>query len=344
MSSGRPGTLLAPTMTRVRTLRLVLLAGGVLLLLVLVYRLGAESIASALSRITWWQFALVCLLQGLNVAVDACGWRYALARDRAPFRKLLAARFAGDAVNVLTAVASVGGEAIKAWVLRREIPYEESVPSLIVSKTAEVAAQTLLLVVAILLASTADVVGPALRTAMLYLLVIQVIGVGGFLGVQVAGVVGGAGRIFSWAGVRGAHHARRIDEALRGFYRLEWRRFLLSVGLFFVGWVLAAIQALLILDALGLPGTLVTATVIEALWSGVRFATFFVPASLGTLEGASAAVFGAFGWGAGSGLAFTLVRRACQAVWIGVGVVILVAMRPSRSLAGAGEPLPTGAK
>src|SRR2546428_3158990 len=242
-------------------LRIVLLAAGALALLALVYRLGAESVASALARVPWWQFGLVCLLQGLSLAADAYGWRYVLARDRAPFHRLLAARCAGDAVNVLTAVASVGGEAIKAWVLRREIPYAESVPSLVVSKTAEVVAQALLLAVGLLLASTTEVVGPALRSAMGWLLLVEVIGVGGFVGVQVAGAVGRAGRILSWAGIRGRRHAERLDGALRGFYRHRWQRVLLSVGVYFVGWLLRAAPALLVLGRLGLPASPVAAPI-----------------------------------------------------------------------------------
>jgi hypothetical protein len=95
--------------------------------------------------------------------------------------------------------------------------------------------------------------------------------------------------------------------------------------------MLGAVQALVILRCLGLQASFVTATIIEALWSAVRFATFFIPASLGTLEGANTVAFGAFGFAASAGLAFTLVRRACQVVWIGLGVVVLVAMRPDRA-------------
>src|SRR2546427_790888 len=102
---GGAGTLLA-TETRMRTLRSLLLVGGAIALLVLVYRLGADSIASALTHVSWWQFILVCQLQGLNVVVDAFAWRYALTGGGAPFWKLVAARLAGDAANVLTALAS----------------------------------------------------------------------------------------------------------------------------------------------------------------------------------------------------------------------------------------------
>ena len=331
-----PTRTLGVSMIRMRTVRTMLLVGGLLALVLLVHHLGAASIAAALAHITWWQFVLITLFHVFNLVVDSAAWRYAFPREAAPFPRLVAARCAGDAINVLSAVAAIGGEAVKAWVLRREIPYEESVPSLIVSKTAETVAQVPLLALGILLAS-GEIGGSTLRTAMVYLLLAEVIGAAGFLGVQIAGVLGKAGRLLSSAGIEGTLQAARLDDRLRGFYRHEWRRFLLSVGLYFVGWLLGAVQAFLILRSLNLPASLATATVIEALWSGVRFATFYVPASLGTLEGANAVAFNAFGFSPSAGLAFALVSRASQVVWIGLGMIVLLVMRPTLSLAG--EPV-----
>jgi uncharacterized membrane protein YbhN (UPF0104 family) len=333
------GTVFASDRWRMRTLRWIAMTAGALVLAVLVYRFGAASVASAVSHVTWAQFALICLVHTMNVGIDACAWRYAFPREAAPYRKLVAARCAGDAVNVVSAVAAVGGEAVKAWLLRSEVPYRESVPSLIVAKTAEVVAQTLLLALGLVLAVTSAHVGRPLTTAMASLLAVEIVGAGGFLAVQVAGGIGKTGRLVSWAGVDRTAHVRELDDALRRFYRRETPRFLASVGLYLVGWLLGAVQGFLILRSLGLPASLVMATIIEALWSGVRFATFFVPASLGTLEGATAAAFGAFGFGAGAGIAFTLVRRAAQAVWVGIGAVVLVAMRPARPLP-ADRPAP----
>src|SRR5207245_3648923 len=185
---------------RMRTLRVILFAAGALGLLALVYHFGAASITSVLTHVSWWQFALICLVHSLNVVVDSYGWRYAIAGDGAPLQRLVAARCAGDAVNAVTAVAAVGGEATKAWLLRGDLSYGESVPSLIVSKTAEVVSQALLLALGVVLASTTAAVGPALRGAMLYLLVVEVIGAAGFLWVQIAGAVGRAGRVLTWAG------------------------------------------------------------------------------------------------------------------------------------------------
>jgi uncharacterized membrane protein YbhN (UPF0104 family) len=316
----------------VRGLRIVLLAGGALALALLIRHFGLESIASALTRIAWWQFVLICLVHGVSVVLDTLGWRYTLVADRPAFSKLLAARCAGQAVNVVTALGGVGGEAIKAWLLRRDIPYEASVPSLILAKTAEVVGQALLLVTGIVVAWATGVVGWVLLGPMCYLLIVEVIGVGGFILAQVAGGVGRAGRLLAWVGA--GRGVRRVDGAVRGFYRSHWRSLLLSVGCHFASWLVGTVEVLLILQGLQVPASLVTATVIEALGTGVRFATFFVPASLGTLEGAYAAAFAALGWAASDGLVFSLVRRGRQAVWIGLGLAILVTMGATRA---AGE-------
>jgi uncharacterized membrane protein YbhN (UPF0104 family) len=134
--------------------------------------------------------------------------------------------------------------------------------------------------------------------------------------------------------------ARRVDGAVRGFYRSHWRALLLSIGFHYASWLTGVGEALLVLSSLHVPASLVTATIIEALGTGVRFATFFVPASLGTLEGAYAAAFTALGWAAGDGLAFSLVRRARQTVWIGLGLLVLAAMGTIR----AGEKAPASAR
>jgi uncharacterized membrane protein YbhN (UPF0104 family) len=163
---------------------------------------------------------------------------------------------------------------------------------------------------------------------MLWLLVVEILAVGGFFGAQIAGLVARGGRLLRWSGVvSDVSAADELDAALRRYYRVEWRRFALSTGFHVVGWLLGALEAWAILWVLGVTPSLLTATVIEALGSGVRFASFMVPASLGAFEGANAAAFGALGFGASAGLAFSFVRRARQAVWITIGVLVLVVMR-----------------
>ena len=312
-----------------RFVKLLLFVAGAILLAVLIHRVGAEPILTTLRTLAWWQFILICLPYAVILAVDTLGWRFAFARDRAPFWRLYGARLAGEALNVVTALGSVGGEAAKAWLVRRDVSYAESVPSIVIAKTTIVIAQAIFLVIGIVLASTAlDISGPVLR-AMLWLLVVEVLAVGGFFGAQLAGLVRHGGRLLVWAGVTAnAAAAEKLDASLRHYYRHEWRRFAASTGFHTLGWLVgAALEATLMLWLLGVTTSVATAMVIEALGSGVRFASFMVPASLGAFEGANAAAFGALGFGAAAGLAFSVVRRARQVVWIVLGLLVLIGMR-----------------
>jgi uncharacterized membrane protein YbhN (UPF0104 family) len=316
-----------------RILKLLPLAGGLVAVVLLVRHFGLESLTAALTRVTWWQFALICAISGLTMLLDTLGWRYTLVGGRPPYFRLLSARCAGQAVNVVTALGGVGGEAIKAWLVRRDIPYEVSVPSLILAKTAEVIGQALLLLTGIVVAWSTGIVGWSLLGPMCYLLLAEVIAITGFIVVQVAGGVGRLGRLLAWTGV--GRGAQRVDGAVRTFYRSHWRALLASIGFHYASWLVGTLEVVVILWSLHLTASLQAAVVVEALGTGVRFATFFVPASLGTLEGAYAAAFTVFGWAANEGLAFSLVRRGRQAVWIAIGLAVLGAMGATRA---AGQP------
>lgn len=324
-----------------RALKTILLVLGLLFLGVLVYRVGAEPILETMRRLAWWQFVLICLPYAVIMAVDTLGWRFAFARDNAPFWRLYGARVVGEALNVVTALGSVGGEAAKVWLLRRDVAVSETLPSVVIAKTTITIAQALFLLVGIVLVwTTLDVDSQILR-AMLWLLLIEVAAVAGFLLAQLAGLVARGGRLLQTFGViSDISHATQLDAALRSYYRHEWRRFTLSVTFHLGGWILGAIEALVILWALGIAGGLVVATVVEALGSGVRFATFLVPASLGAFEGANAVAFGVLGYGAGAGLAFSLIRRARQAVWIVIGIVVLLGMRWGKVPGGVSRASP----
>jgi len=301
---------------------------GLALAVWLVAHVGVGTILDAIGKIHWWQFLLICLAYPLVLIADSIGWHFSFPRGSAPFTQLVLARAAGEAVNAASVVAPVGGEPVRAWLVRPWVPYEESVPSIVVAKTVNTLAQVLLIGLALGLALTTLHLERGILLGMAGLLVFEIIAIAIFVVTQVWGGLSGIGRLLKRFGMsRGAQSAKRMDQMLVSYYTQHRTRLAAALLFHFVGRTLGALEVLVIMWALRMPVTPIVALTVEAIGAGVRFATFFLPGSLGALEGANAAAFGALGLGAGAGLAFILLRRARQVVWIGLGLAAIALAR-----------------
>jgi uncharacterized protein (TIRG00374 family) len=260
---------------------------------------------------------------------DTLGWRFAFLRDGAGFRTLFAARLAGEAFNLVTPTAALGGEAVKAWLLRGVVPLAASVPSVIVAKTTITLAQGLFLLLGVVLAWSSALPDATLLHGMLWLLAIEAVALTGFVVAQTRGMFAWGGRLATQVGVKGVKTEAlgRIDDVLARFYSTAPGRLALSIAFHFIAWLLGSIETWLILRFLGAPVSLTAATVIEALGTAVRFVTFLIPASLGVLEGGYLVTFAALGLGSTTAVSFSLVRRIREAVWVGLGLVAFAATR-----------------
>jgi uncharacterized protein (TIRG00374 family) len=312
-----------------RAARIFMVVGGVALLAVLIMRNDPHALLDTLRGLSW-RIVIVLLFPfpAVNL-LDSLGWRFAFRRDRVPLRTLYFARLAGEAVNVTTPTASLGGEAVKAWLVRRHVSLETATSSVIVAKTTITIAQGLLLVVGIVCAWWALPHDSAVLRGMQWLLLVEVVAVGIFVAAQVGGLFAGSGRLLKRIGMLAPESAglTRLDDSLSAFYRGEPRRLLLSIGFHFVGWLTNALETWVILALLGIDVSFVGALVIEAFSTAIRFATFMVPGSLGALEGGHVAIFVALGFTGTVGLSYSLVRRIREAAWVGVGFVALGVLR-----------------
>jgi len=320
----------------VGALRVALVVAGVVLLGVMVATNDPAAIAASLRRVGWGFLLLLVFPVSLVMLFDTLGWRYAFSRDRAPFGLLVAVRLAGEAFNIATPTAALGGEAVKAWLLRGRVPLDESLPSIIVAKTTITIAQGLFLLVGVVLASTTAAPGATLVLAMQWLLVVEALALAAFVASQMGGLLRRVERVLDrlgWHPERGRGVLGRVDDVLARFYRRRPVRLALSIVFHLVAWLLGAVEAYLILWLLGVPVSLLSATLIEAFGAAIRFATFLIPASLGALEGGYAATFAALGLAGSTGVSFSLVRRVREAVWVGIGLLAFALLRPRTPVA-----------
>ncbi|MFI5326574.1 MAG: flippase-like domain-containing protein [Candidatus Rokuibacteriota bacterium] len=326
-----------------RWFRPLLIVTGLALVGYLVAQIGPAAIWSSFVTLGWRLPIVLAFPYALAAAVDTLAWRLLLPTP-VPFLLLLRARLAGEAVSLATPTMSVGGDPLKAYLLRPRLPLLDGFVSVIADKTTVVAGQVIFLALG-LLAATSMAAPPEgrLLPVMAGLLVVEVLAVGGFALVQASGALGGGGRLLGRlakrVGVGGGDRFEQglgdLDRALAELYRHRWRRLVASAIVHAVAWATGGLEIYLVLSLLGTPAPLGIALIVESFASGVKFASFMVPASLGALEGGYVVFFEAFGLGATAGLSYVLVRRLREITWAVVGFLALGAERPRpRSAAG----------
>jgi putative membrane protein len=322
--------------------RVALVLCGLALFIYLLAETGLGAIAESFRALSW-RLLIVLVFPCLLIKLfDTLGWQCTFVGTRPPFWTLARVRLAGQAINAITPTGTLGGDAVKIWMLRGRVPASDSLASLIVTKTTMVASQGIFLAIGVLVARHLLGIGTPLVRGMEWLLLLEVVAVVGFVVVQLVGVLGRGHRILQRVGIGMGRTveatARGADRALATLYRRRPRLVAQSVAWNLLGWFASAAETWLILSLLGATVTPSSALAIEAFSVGVRFATFFVPAQIGVAEAGSIAACAALGLSADIGLSLSLVRRVREAAWTGIGLLLLTgAPRPAPAVVRASE-------
>lgn len=310
----------------------VLLFLGLALFALLLLKVGPMMVYAHL-RSLGWRFLLVLPPYALGYLLHTLGWRATLKERPLPLSKLFSFRMAGEALNYLTPSASLGGEPVKAYLLKRAgIPLEEGLASVVVAKTAMTAAQLMFTIGGILLALlqtpdprpqtpllvSATALALAISFALAFLLVIQRQG----LLASLLKPVKKLHRIQGWLKKR-EEKLLALDRHIGSFYRQKGPSFALSFTLHLAGWIVQGFEVYLLLAFLGIPVPLPTALAIHALSVLAKAAAFFIPGGLGVQEGGNILIFLGFSFSVQMGMTFSLVRRARELLWAAFGLLAL---------------------
>lgn len=306
-----------------RYLRPLLLLAGIGVVAYLIVRIGPLEVWSLCRDLSWRLVLILVFPTCLTVLGDTLGWRFTFARPPRPFRRLFGVRLAGEAVNLATPTASVGGDVVKALLLRPSVPLRDAVASIVADKTTSVTSQAVLLLLGLIVAAALSLVSGGVLAVVAGGLAIEILCVAGFVAVQLRGVVGGGGRLLARLGLPlGPERQQALagtDRVLRSLYAEHGGRLLLSLLCHVAAAAVGTFEIYLFARFLGLDVSVPAAFAIGAFGTGVKFFTFMIPASLGVLEGGNVAIFAAFGLGEAAGLAYTLVRRLREIVWVAAG-------------------------
>lgn len=239
----------------------------------------------------------------------------------------------GSALEGITPFAGLGGEPVKAILLKRHygIPFTDGTASLVLARMMDLLAQMIVISVGFVLIVRGDVLEPAYRVAAGAGLGVFALAILAFLLMQTR-------RGFSWLrawlerGPLGARLSERVaqgldtvhevEDQLVAFYGSQRPRAALAVLCALAEWTGNAVAVWIAMNALGYPIGFADAIVIEAFVALVRSTLFFVPGDIGTQEAAQVLICAALTGSPVAGLALATIRRARDLLWIGCGLAV----------------------
>jgi uncharacterized protein (TIRG00374 family) len=315
--------------SRARHARAVLFIAGVALALVLVWRTGWPAIQANLASIGWWFFGLVALYLLVEIAF-VLGWR-SVMEPRPPLSslpELLRIYLVGNTLNYL-APGSVAGEPVRVSMLRHRMETPSAIASVAIFKHAHMTSQAFFVATGLAVAVVFFDLPRGVRWAALgslgILCGLLVLVTWGLQKGSFAPILSFLSR-FKPLAMRLAHHragAYHLDELIRRFYARSRPHFFSSTGWCLLGWCGGLVETWIVLRLLTPDRGWATAFAVESLAMLLNNMFLFVPGRAGTAEGVRTGVFVLLGMPASTGVAYGLVRRTREILWVLPGLVTL---------------------
>jgi glycosyltransferase 2 family protein len=314
------------------TLTWLVLIAGIGLFGFFLWNSGPEVTGELLLRVGWAALPLVIVPYGLVIVFEAFGWWFAFPRNGCLITATKITRFvvAAKAIQLITPSISQAGELLKIHLLRfAGLTSEISVSSVVAAKTTITIAELLFLSLGLAVIATQVAVESTLvASAAVGILMLCVA-----VAVMVAWQRTGLFRPFVWLSKRlGMFTAlryryeqvlSRTDVLLREYWNNRSRLYLSGIG-YFLAWLSGALEAWAFLSILGISNDFSSALLVQVWLVLVTRLTAFIPGNVGAHEAATVTMFSFLGLGTDSAMAFALLRRIRQIVWIVLGLGLLV--------------------
>jgi 1L-myo-inositol 1-phosphate cytidylyltransferase len=314
--------------------RAVLSVAGLLLLAYLVAKVGTGTVLVQLARFGPWFLVIVALALAW-LFVQACAWHLVLTAHfrPVPLLRLFRAKVISDALNTLIPSASVGGDAARAFILRKHVPLKEGIPGVLVDKTIEFSAAVFFLMTGFLLSLLFLDLPRWMTGAAVACLGATLIGIVLLVALQMKGVFWTLGKISKvfpkarrFAATREGQF-KELDESLRLVYRNLKSKTVLAGVLHYFARLLGVFEVFVIFRVLGASASVIQAFFTVTGVTMINTAFFVVPGHFGVMESAHVLIVRSLGFTAALGLGVGVIRRIRKLATIAVALLVFALSR-----------------
>lgn len=313
-----------------KLLRGLLTGIGVGVFIYLVYSMGWRNILDNIANFGGW-FVVILLVQMVWVVLQAISW-YIIQNSlfqRAELLFFIRIKIISDTMNTVLPTANLGGDAMRAYLVKPRIPLKEGVAGIMVDKTVESIAGTLFMAFGILITILFFPIPRALVTPAIVCLLALMAAIALLIFFQFRGFYRSAMNLFGWVpAVRRLLQEKEemlctLDENMRRLYLTGGVNIPLAIGLHFLARLVGVLEVVIVLRVLNQPVGFLGAWFISAAVTIANTILFIVPGHWGVQEGMYVLVLKTMYFSGSVGLSLAVIRRIRRIFLLGFGLLLL---------------------
>lgn len=314
-----------------KKLRYIYLAVGAILLILLIRKIGIETIAENMAQLGWL-FLPILAMSTVWYSLYTIAWMQFLHRlsDGISFFDLFRIKITGEAVNTLTPANFIGGDPMRIYLLRKNFPYAEGAASVVVDRTLHSLATLVVIMLGIVVAFiTFDSLPYNIKLGVPIVVLISTCFILFILIHQKRGFFSLILNLCRRLGIKREFSEKTVtrfaelDSHIMDFYEENHSGFLIALGCHIAGRLFGIIEVYAIGRAVSDEFTLFAALMLTALAPMVNAVFAFVPGAIGVMEGAYSGVLYLLHLNPALGITIQIAKRLRAAFWIMLGLFFL---------------------
>ncbi len=323
---------------RVKTLFFVV---GLLLFMLLINQFGIKNIFSNIEKTGWWIIPIIGVWAFVYL-LNAWAWSLVIKsfRHKISFRDVFSISLSGFAINYITPVVNLGGEPYKILALKEHIGMNSSVSSVVLYSMLHFLSSFVFWFLAIVLAVISLPLTHELQFIFGGLFLFTILGVWFFYSRHKKGVFNSlivliaklpfTSKISEKLKLKETS-LQKIDNQIIELYTKQRGTFYMSLLLEVIARIVASVEFIFILRAVGITITLEDAIYINAFSSLMLNLFFFIPMGLGIREGSLFLIMGGLNITSVIGVYIGLINRIREFFWILIGLLLIQLRKPKSS-------------
>ena len=331
-------TVASPMNKRVKMIFFVV---GLILFAFLIKQFGIENILSNIKKTGWWLIPIIGIWAFVYL-LNAWAWTLVIKsfKHKISFKDIFSISLSGFAINYITPVVNLGGEPYKIMALKEHLGMKSSVASVVLYSMLHFLSSFVFWFISIILAVISLPLTNELQIILGASLLFTLFGVWFFYSRHKNGVFNSLLNIIRKLPFTSKlseklelkeDSLKTVDNQIIELYTKQKTTFFTSLSLEVLARVVASIEFIFILKAIGMEITLEQAIYINAFSSLMLNLFFFIPMGLGIREGSLFLIMGGLNITAAIGVYIGLVNRVREFFWILLGLLLIQIRTPKES-------------